>query len=90
MAETVSAPLVLVGHSLGGTAALYAARELPSVLGVATIGSPSAPDHIEKLFKSDLAAIQSDGEAEVSIGGRPFTKAEALRGSPPPMVAVKD
>lgn len=73
LADKYMAPIVLVGHSLGGTAALYAARELPSVLGVATIGSPSSPDHIENLFKSDIAVIQSSGEAVVSIGGRPFT-----------------
>ena len=66
------APRVLVGHSLGGTACLYAARELPDLGGVATIGSPAAPAHIEKLFTGEIRRIESEGEAEVSIGGRPF------------------
>lgn len=80
-------PTVLVGHSLGGTAALYAAREIDGVRGVATIGSPAAPAHVEKLFGENLVRIESDGAAEVSIGGRPFTIAkdflEDVRNHPP-------
>ena len=36
-----SGPALMIGHSFGGTATLYAARELPEVVAVATIGSPS-------------------------------------------------
>lgn len=73
LAENREAPRVLVGHSLGGTAALYAAREMDGIRGVATIGSPADPGHVEKLFADDVDRIESEGEAEVSIGGRPFT-----------------
>jgi len=80
-------PSFLVGHSLGGTACLYAARELPSVRGVATIGSPAAPAHVEKLFTGKAEEIESAGEASVSIGGRPFTIrkqfVDDLRNHPP-------
>jgi uncharacterized OsmC-like protein/pimeloyl-ACP methyl ester carboxylesterase len=73
LGATYEAPSFLVGHSLGGTACLYAARELDSVRGVATIGAPAAPAHVEKLFAGDVDEIESSGEARVSIGGRPFT-----------------
>lgn len=36
-----SGPALMIGHSFGGTATLYAAREVPEVVAVATIGSPS-------------------------------------------------
>jgi len=73
LTESFAAPHILIGHSLGGTACLYAARELPEIRGVATIGSPAAPEHIECLFTGEVGRIEAEGEAEVSIGGRPFT-----------------
>ncbi len=66
-----SAPSILVGHSLGGTAVLAAARRVPEAVAVATIGSPFDPAHVLRLIK-DKAAVERDGEAEVDIGGRPF------------------
>jgi len=65
------APAILIGHSLGGTAVLAAARRVPEAVAVATIGSPFDPAHVLHLIK-DTAAVESDGEAEVDIGGRPF------------------
>jgi putative redox protein len=66
------APKLLVGHSLGGAAVLFAAGELPSVEAVATIGAPSSPIHVKHLFQSSLEEIESNQYAEVNIGGRPF------------------
>ncbi len=37
---------LLVGHSLGGLAALQAAPDLPALKALATIGSPSDPQHV--------------------------------------------
>ncbi len=65
------APSVLIGHSLGGTAVLSAAKQVPEAVAVATIGSPFDPAHVLRLIK-DTTAIERDGEAEVDIGGRPF------------------
>ena len=67
------APAVLVGHSLGGTAVLAAAHELPGVRAVATIGAPADARHVAAQFGADLARIEADGEAEVSLAGRAFT-----------------
>lgn len=72
MAEHYQAPTLLVGHSLGGTAAIMAAAKLRSVQAIATIGSPATPQHLTRLFESRLEDIETTGEAVVSIGGRPF------------------
>jgi putative redox protein len=71
--ENYSAPEILVGHSLGGTAALQAAADTPSAVAVATIGSPSDPDHVRHLFAGAEHTLHEQGVAEVNLGGRPFT-----------------
>src|SRR5690348_6600251 len=40
------APTLLVGHSLGGAAALAAAGDIASVKAVATVGAPADPAHV--------------------------------------------
>jgi uncharacterized OsmC-like protein/fermentation-respiration switch protein FrsA (DUF1100 family) len=67
------APKLIIGHSLGGAAVIFASSKLDSVKAVVTIGTPSQPEHVKKLFSKDLAQIEKDGKAEVNIGGRPFT-----------------
>ncbi|MCG8605286.1 bifunctional alpha/beta hydrolase/OsmC family protein [bacterium] len=67
------APRILIGHSLGGAAVLQAARQLPEVLAVATIGAPADPSHVSRLFSSSLQEIEAKGNAEVILAGRPFT-----------------
>nr|WP_255720611.1 alpha/beta fold hydrolase [Acuticoccus kalidii] len=71
--ETIGAPQLLVGHSLGGAAVLVAAPRIPEVKAVATIGAPADAEHVTKNFEMDLSRIQSEGEAAVKIEGRPFT-----------------
>ena len=68
-----AAPTLLMGHSLGGAATLFAARQIESVQALATISAPFRPQHIAHLLEGGLEAIQSEGQARVSIGGRPFT-----------------
>jgi fermentation-respiration switch protein FrsA (DUF1100 family) len=67
------APTLLIGHSLGGAAVIAAAERLPHARAIATIGAPSDPKHVARLFTNARQDIERDGEAEVSIGGRPFT-----------------
>jgi putative redox protein len=71
--ENYRAPEILLGHSLGGTAILQAAADVPSAVAVATIGSPSEPDHVRHLFSGAEETLRAEGIAEVSLGGRPFT-----------------
>ena len=66
------APTILIGHSLGGTAALAAAAHIPECTAVATIGSPFDPGHVLHLIGGSEQAIEREGEAEVEIAGRAF------------------
>lgn len=72
LAREYDAPKLLVGHSLGGAAVLLAAAQLDSVQAVATIGAPAEPTHVRHLFAAMEQRIQAEGEAPVTIGGRPF------------------
>jgi putative redox protein len=67
------APSLLVGHSLGGAAVIFAAAELESVRAVATIGAPSNPKHVQHLFQSSIEEIEATGAAQVKLSGRGFT-----------------
>ncbi len=71
--ERYQAPRILVGHSLGGAAVLQAAHRLPSVVAVATIGSPAEPEHVTHLLASRREEIERNGVAEVRLAGRQFT-----------------
>lgn len=70
--STWRAPAILIGHSLGGAAVLAAASDMPEVKAVVTIGAPSDPSHVTGLFGDHLERIETDGEAEVQLAGRPF------------------
>ncbi len=63
---------LLVGHSLGGAAVLYAQDACTHVKGIVTIGAPAEASHVEHLFSESLDEIEQKGSATVSIGGRPF------------------
>ncbi|RPJ54822.1 MAG: alpha/beta fold hydrolase [Acidobacteria bacterium] len=64
-------PAALLGHSLGGTAAILAAHLLPRIAAVGVIASPSSSTHLLEL----LPALRSEefydqGVTQVTIGGR--------------------
>ena len=46
---------------------------LPEVKAVATIASPSTPQHVRHLLKSGISEIKENGMAQVDLGGRSFT-----------------
>jgi len=72
LAEHYEAPQLLLGHSLGGTAVLAVAERLDSVRAVATLASPSTPEHVLRQFGDKLDTIQQEGSAEVDLAGRTF------------------
>ncbi|MDO6726786.1 bifunctional alpha/beta hydrolase/OsmC family protein [Cognatishimia sp. 1_MG-2023] len=73
LASRDMAPDMLIGHSLGGAAVLRAAGDMPSVRAVVTLGAPFDPGHVTHNFDGALETIKSEGQAEVCLGGRPFT-----------------
>ena len=66
-------PDMLIGHSLGGAAVLQVAKDIPSACAVVTIGAPFDPAHVTENFSDSLDTIRAEGEAQVHLGGRPFT-----------------
>jgi alpha/beta superfamily hydrolase len=66
------APKILLGHSLGGTAVLQAAANLPSSAAVVTIAAPGEPTYVLRLLASTKKTIEAKGEAEIRISGRTF------------------
>ncbi len=72
------APGLLIGHSLGGAAVLRAARRMPSVRAVATIGAPFDPGHVTQNFGGALERVKAEGEAEVQLGGRSLRVSRAF------------
>ena len=71
----LSAALELPDGDVRG-AALYAhcfTCTKQSRAAVVTIGAPADVAHVQHQISGDIAAVERDGEGEVSIGGRPFT-----------------
>lgn len=71
--ENYKAPSLLIGHSLGGAAVIFAGSKIESVKAIATIGAPSNPKHVQHLLHNSIEDIKATGKASVNIGGRNFT-----------------
>ena len=73
MVDAGMPPALLLGHSLGGAAALSAAGAMANIRAVVTIAAPFDLNHVLGLFSpAELAAIEEHGEARVSLADRPF------------------
>jgi alpha-beta hydrolase superfamily lysophospholipase len=70
--QTLAAPALLIGHSLGGAAALAAAHRIREARAVVTIGAPFDPAHVVGLFGEGITEIGEEDEVEVTLAGRPF------------------
>lgn len=72
MRAHLQAPKILIGHSLGGAAVLMAAHQIAESRAVAVIAAPADAAHVIHNFAEKQQEIMEKGEAEVSLGGRPF------------------
>ena len=70
-----AAPLLLIGHSLGGAAVLAAAAQIPEAVAVATINAPFEPAHVFTNLPEVESELEQAEETDVEIGGRSFTVA---------------
>lgn len=61
------APSLLIGHSLGGIASIFAAQKIAEAQAVVSINSPSDPTHLLLHFGDRLQEIERLGEAVVPI-----------------------
>jgi putative redox protein len=67
-------PLGLIGHSLGGTAAILSAMELPAVKALVVIAAPPDPSELKRLLANQPQRPSLTADAiRVKIGGRFFT-----------------
>jgi putative redox protein len=73
LTENYIAPAILIGHSLGGAAAIISASELANIKAVVSIAAPSYVKHITRHFQNLGEIINKKGHAMLNIGGRPFT-----------------
>ncbi len=71
--QNYKAPQILIGHSLGGAAAIIAAAQLPSVRALVSIAAPADAAHVQRLMHDSIEHIRTTGKAKVSLGGRMFT-----------------
>ena len=71
--ENYAAPVMIIGHSLGGAAVLAASQSIPSIKAIVTIGAPSTGHHVEHLFAHAKEEIVNNDEALVDLAGRKFT-----------------
>lgn len=71
--ENHEAPSLLVGHSLGGAAAIIAGAKIDSIKAIATLGAPADTGHVEHLFGSAREDLEKADETEITIGGRTFS-----------------
>ena len=63
-------PSVLIGHSLGGTAALAAAVTADSITHAVTIASPSQPAHVLHHFEHALMLLEQGIPASFRVAGK--------------------
>jgi len=64
---------ILIGHSLGGTAILHAAKRIPSARAAVTLSAPADPGHVARVFLSKREEVMRTGEATITLGGNHFT-----------------
>jgi len=72
LSKNYKSPTLIVGHSLGGAAAIIGGAKIETVRAIATIGAPASIPHVKHLINDSLDEINTKGFANVSIGGRPF------------------
>ena len=70
MEAEFEAPSLLIGHSLGGAAALNAGHDMPKVKAVATIGAPFDPAHSIVRIAGGISTVDEHGTQVLQIEGR--------------------
>ncbi|XOV83999.1 MAG: alpha/beta fold hydrolase [bacterium] len=65
-----AAPVLLIGHSLGGAAVLAAAEQVPECQAVCTIGAPATPAHLLQKLEEDTSTTTPS--YRLTVGQRSF------------------
>ncbi len=65
-------PCGLIGHSLGGAAAVLATRRLKTVRSLVTIGAPSDASHVRHLMDDQWPTLAAGQSAVITVAKRSF------------------
>ncbi len=76
--QNYSAPALLIGHSLGGAAAIATAADLPSCRAVSVIGTPDETHHLYRLLSSERTRTEDPSRRQITLGGKAFAITPAL------------
>lgn len=68
--ENYESPSLIIGHSLGGAATVFAGKQINSVKAIVTIATSSSPDHLAQILSSVKKEAQEKGYAQAIIAGR--------------------
>ena len=66
-------PKLIIGHSLGGTTSVAAAKKIPAINAIVTIASPYKPSHVLQHFEEAKYKLLSRDSISMEIMGREFT-----------------
>jgi len=72
LGEKYTAPQMLIGHSLGGSAILFASKQITAVRAIVSIASPDEPANLAAKLKRTKDRCIKMGVAETEIGGVKF------------------
>lgn len=73
LSDNYRTPQLLIGHSLGGAAALKAATQIKDLKAVTTIGAPFDPAHAVLHFADRIGEVDATGAVSLTLGGREIT-----------------
>ncbi len=71
--DNYEAPTLIVGHSLGGAASIFAGSQIDSIQAIASVAAPAEPEHVAHLLDDKIVEIESEGKAIINLAGRSFT-----------------
>ena len=66
------APIALIGHSMGGTAALIASTGINECHSVVTIASPSMPEHVLHHFGQAMTKLTAGEDSYIVVAGEKY------------------
>lgn len=72
LSNLYEAPRLAIGHSMGGSAMLKEANDYSSIEAIATIASPSTPNHLTSVLKKNREEANNKGYSYKTIGGIKF------------------
>lgn len=70
--EHYAAPSILMGHSMGGTAAVDAAMQIDEIQAAVTVASPSQPDHVLHHFGAALTMLEQGIPSSINVAGESY------------------